>query len=109
MKKAIVREVIHGQRTDGIHVEIIIEIGAPSPYKRHPNEWTCKIKAPALSYPNAPIHVGSALQALCLALSSAPQALTHFRSNGGKLGYAIGHGDYDIDSTFGVSDLVRKP
>ena len=109
MKRPILREVIHGLNADGTHVEIVVEVGVLSRYKGRPDEWTCTLKAPTRHYPNAPIHGASALQALSLALSSVRMALTHFREDGGKLGQEIGEDDYDIDSTFGVSHLARKP
>lgn len=109
MKHPILREVIHGLKADGTHVEIVVEVGALSRYKGRPDEWTCTLKAPTLHYPNAPIHGASALQALCLALSSARMALTYFREDGGKLGQEIGQDDYDVVSTFGIGDLTRKP
>ena len=106
MNTIVVRAKIFGKHPDHSAFDIDIEIGTP--YLFGPNEWVCPLHAPALKYPNRLIHAGDALQAMCLAISSVRMALAYFREDGGKLSYeADGDDDFDIKSTFGLSDLFR--
>jgi hypothetical protein len=109
VEDVILSEVIRGQTADGTDIDIIIEIGAPYPHPTHPNEWVCLLEAPSLRRPNYRIHAGSALQALGLAMSSLRTAMIQFREDGGKMGFEIGQDDYDINSTFGITEIAGNP
>lgn len=103
MNTVVVTAKIFGKWADGTAFDIDIDIGTP--YVFGPDEWVCPLHAPVLKCSNRLVHAGSALQAVCLALASIRMGLTYIREEGGKLSYeANGHDDFDISSTFGLSD-----
>jgi hypothetical protein len=107
MNTVVVTAKIFGKWADGTTFDIDIDIGTP--YLFGPDEWVCPLHAPALKRSNWLVHASSALQAICLALASIRMSLVYIREDGCKLSYeADSDDDFDIESTFGLSDPLRS-
>ncbi|MDC7685222.1 hypothetical protein PQU92_18215 [Asticcacaulis sp. BYS171W] len=106
MNTVVVRERLYAVYPGHTPFEVIVEIGTPYAFEGSDSEWVCPVSIPALNYADQQVHGGSALQALCLALCMVRMHLTLVRDEGGRLSYtADGEDDYDIVSTFGLSDV----
>jgi hypothetical protein len=96
MADIIARESVFGTRPGGSR--FAIEVSVSKPFRVDGlavEEWICPLTLSPLFGEARDVHGNSSLQALCLALSLAVDALEKFEADGGSLAYEDGT-DYDL-------------
>jgi hypothetical protein len=91
MADDIARELVFGKRPGGS--PCAIEVSVSKPFRGAGlavEEWICPLTLSPLFAEVREVHGNSSLQALCLALSLAIDALEKFKADGGSLAYEDG-------------------
>lgn len=84
---------------DGREFDARVSIGTP--YVAATGEWRCPVSLSPLDERIPDMAGEDALQALCMALSTARALLEHFVERGGRVSYHDSNSAFDVRATFG--------
>lgn len=99
MKDEIASTELRCIARDGRGFDAHVSIGRP--YLAVTGEWRCPLSLGALDEGIPDMAGEDALQALCMALSTARALLEHFVQQGGRLSYLGGDSVFNVQTTFG--------